>query len=80
MTNVIDTRFQRHIANGNLDLGTDTITGTVGTSARTPDQEPHTWRSDVTNEVSRTVEDGDPSGRYPVGRIAFRYKGGPGRV
>lgn len=40
--------------NGSIDLDTDTIKVMLVTSAYTPDQDAHTKRSDVTNEVSGT--------------------------
>jgi hypothetical protein len=40
--------------NRSIDLDTDTIKVLLVTSAYTPDQDAHTKRSDVTNEVSGT--------------------------
>jgi hypothetical protein len=54
MANVIFNSFKRDIMNGSIDLDTDTIKVMLVTSAYTPDQDAHTKRSDVTNEVSGT--------------------------
>lgn len=40
--------------NGSIDLDTDTINVMLVTSTYTPDQDAHTKRSDITNEVSGT--------------------------
>ena len=49
---VIYNSFKRDIMNGALDLDTDTIKVMLVTSAYTADQDTHTKRSDITNEVS----------------------------
>lgn len=54
MANVIYNSFKRDIQNGSIDLDTDTIKVMLVTSAYTPDQDAHTKRSDITNEVSGT--------------------------
>lgn len=54
MANVIFNSFKRDIMNGALDLDTDTINVMLVTSSYTPDQDAHTKRSDVTNEVTGT--------------------------
>ncbi len=54
MASVIYNSFKRDIMNGALDLDTDTIKVMLVTSSYTPDQDSHTKRSDVTNEVSGT--------------------------
>lgn len=54
MADVIYNSFKRDIANGGIDLDTDTIKVMLVTSAYTADQDAHTKRSDVTNEVSGT--------------------------
>lgn len=51
MANVIFNSFKRDIMNGSIDLDTDTIKIMLVTSAYTPNQDTHTKRSDVTNEV-----------------------------
>jgi hypothetical protein len=54
MANVTYNSFKRDIMNGSIDLDTDTIKVMLVTSAYTPDQDAHTKRSDITNEVSGT--------------------------
>lgn len=54
MADVIYNSFKRDIMNGSIDLDTDTIKVMLVTSAYTPDQDTHTKRSDITNEVSGT--------------------------
>ena len=54
MADVIYNSFKRDIMNGALDLDTDTIKVMLVTSSYTPDQDAHTKRSDVTNEVVGT--------------------------
>lgn len=54
MANVIYNSFKRDIMNGSIDLDTDTIKLMLVSSSYTPDQDAHTKRSDVTNEVSGT--------------------------
>lgn len=54
MANVIYNSFKRDLMNGSIDLDTDTIKVMLVTSSYTPDQDAHTKRSDITNEVSGT--------------------------
>ncbi|HKQ06125.1 MAG TPA: hypothetical protein VJ464_13400 [Blastocatellia bacterium] len=54
MASVIYNSFKRDIMNGALDLDSDTIKVMLVTSTYTADQDAHTKRSDVTNEVSGT--------------------------
>jgi hypothetical protein len=54
MADVIFNSFKRDIINGALDLDTDTIKVMLVTSSYTADQDAHTKRSDITNEVSGT--------------------------
>lgn len=54
MADVIYNSFKRDIMNGSIDLDTDTIKVMLVTSTYTPDQDAHTKRSDITNEVSGT--------------------------
>jgi len=54
MADVIYNSFKRDIMNGALDLDTDTIKVMLVTSSYTADQDAHTKRSDITNEVSGT--------------------------
>lgn len=52
MASVIYNSFKRDIANGSIDLDTDTINVMLVTSSYTPNIDTHTKRSDVTNEVA----------------------------
>jgi hypothetical protein len=52
LADVIYNSFKRDVANGSIDLDTDTINVMLVTSAYTPNQDTHTKRSDVTNEVA----------------------------
>lgn len=52
MASVIYNSFKRDIMNGAIDLDTDTINVMLVASSYTPDQDAHTKRSDITNEVS----------------------------
>lgn len=54
MASVIYNSFKRDIMNGSIDLDTDTIKVMLVTSTYTADQDAHTKRSDITNEVSGT--------------------------
>lgn len=54
MADIIYNSFKRDIMNGSIDLDTDTINVMLVTSTYTPDQDAHTKRSDITNEVSGT--------------------------
>lgn len=54
MADVIYNSFKRDIMNGSIDLDTDTIKVLLVTSTYTPDQDTHTKRSDITNEVVGT--------------------------
>jgi hypothetical protein len=51
MANVVFNSFKRDNAISNINLLTDTIKLMLVTSAYTPNQDTHTKRSDVTNEV-----------------------------
>lgn len=50
--NAIFNSFKRDIANGSINLGTDTIKLMLVGSGYTPNIDTHTKRSDVTSEVS----------------------------
>lgn len=52
MANAIYNSFKRDIANGSIDLDSDTIKLMLVTSDYTPNIDTNTKRSDVTNEVS----------------------------
>lgn len=54
MADVIYNAFKKNIANGTIDLDTDTIKVMLVTSAYTPDQDAHEFKSEVTNEISGT--------------------------
>lgn len=54
MADVIYNSFKRDIMNGAIDLDTDTIKVMLVTSTYTVDQDAHTKRSDITNEVVGT--------------------------
>lgn len=54
MADVIYNGFKKNIMNGNLDLDTNTFKCMLVTSAYTPDQDAHEFRSSVTNEVTGT--------------------------
>lgn len=51
MANLIYNSFKRDQMNGSIDLDTDTIKMMLVTSTYVPNQDTHTKRSDVTNEV-----------------------------
>lgn len=53
MATVIYNSFHRDLANGSIDLDTDTIKVMLVTSSYTPDKD-HDKRDDITNEVSAT--------------------------
>jgi hypothetical protein len=52
MASLIYNSFKKNIANGSIDLDTDTIKVALVTSSYTPDQDTHEDMADVTNEVS----------------------------
>lgn len=54
MADVLYNSFKRDIMNGAIDLDTDTIKVMLVTASYTPDQDAHTKRSDITNEVVGT--------------------------
>lgn len=54
MASVIYNSFKRDIANGSIDLDTDTIKVMLVTSSYTPDIDAHAKRSDITGEVTGT--------------------------
>lgn len=55
---------KKYIANGTIDLDTDTLYILLTTSSYTPDQDNHEFRSDVTNELAA-------SGGYATGGFAL---------
>jgi len=54
MADVIYNSFKRDIMNGSVDLDTDTIKVALVTSAYVPDQDAHTKKSNITNEITGT--------------------------
>lgn len=54
MADVIYNSFFRDLANGSIDLDTDTFYLMLVASSYTPNSDTHAKRSDVTNEVSGT--------------------------
>jgi len=66
MANLIYNSFKRDQMNGSIDLDTDTIKMMLVTSTYTPNQDTHTKRSDVTNEVVGTG--------YTAGGVALANK------
>lgn len=52
MANAIYNSFKRDIANGSIDLDTDSVKLMLVTSTYVPNIDTHTKRSDVTNEIS----------------------------
>jgi len=54
MANAVYNRFKREIANGGIDLDTDTIKVMLVTSTYTPSIDTHVVLSDITNEVTGT--------------------------
>lgn len=54
MADLIYNSFKRDIMNGSIDLDTDAINVMLVTATYAPDQDAHTKRSDITNEVAGT--------------------------
>lgn len=54
MANAVYNRFKREIANGGIDLDTDTIKVALVTSSYTPNVDTHVSFADITNEVVGT--------------------------
>lgn len=54
MADVIYNAFKKYLMNGAVDLDTDSIKCMLVTSTYAPNQDTHSFRSDVTNEVSGT--------------------------
>jgi hypothetical protein len=66
MANAIFNSFKRDIANGSIDLDTDSIKLMLVTSTYAPNIDTHTKRSDVTNEVA--------GAGYTAGGVALANK------
>lgn len=54
MADVIFNSFKRDVMNGLIDLSGGTLKAALVTSAYTPDQDAHTKKSDITNEITGT--------------------------
>lgn len=66
MANVLYNSTKKDLISGGIDLDTDSIYIMLVTSTYTPDQDAHTKRSDVTNEVTGTG--------YTAGGVALASK------
>lgn len=66
MADAVYNSFKRDVANGSIDLDTDTIKIMLVTSAYVPNVDTHTKRSDITSEVVGTG--------YTAGGIALANK------
>ena len=66
MVDMIFNSAKRDLLNGSIDLDTDTIKVMLVTSAYVPNQDTHTERSDVTNEVTGTNQGSTAGGATPA--------------
>jgi len=64
--------FLKSLANKEIDLDTDTLKVMLCTSAYTPDQDAHQYKSSVTNEVSGT---GYTAGGATLAGVTVAYTG-----
>lgn len=64
--------FLKSLANKDIDLDTDTLKVMLCTSAYTPDQDAHQYKSSVTNEVSGT---GYTAGGATLAGVTVTYTG-----
>ena len=64
--------FLKSLANKEIDLDTDTLKVLLCTSAYTPDQDAHQYKSSVTNEVSGT---GYTAGGATLAGVTVTYTG-----
>lgn len=64
--------FLKSLANKEIDLDTDTLKVMLCTSAYTPDQDAHQYKSSVTNEVSGT---GYTAGGATLTSVTVTYTG-----
>jgi len=64
--------FLKSLANKEIDLDTDTLKVMLCTSAYTPDQDAHQYKSSVTNEVSGT---GYTAGGATLAGVTVTYTG-----
>ncbi|WP_280448473.1 hypothetical protein [Nocardia brasiliensis] len=65
-------RFFLSLANKEIDLDSDTIKVMLCTSAYTPDQDAHRYKSDITNEISGT---GYTAGGVALSSPTIAYNG-----
>jgi hypothetical protein len=65
------------LATGSIDLDTDTFKVMLCTSAYTPNQDTHVFRSDVTNEITGT---GYTAGGATLTGVAVTYDGASNQV
>ena len=66
-------KFLQSMANKEIDLDTDVIKVMLCTSAYTPDQDTHQYKSSVTNEVTGT---GYTAGGATLGTVVVSYTAG----
>lgn len=66
-----------NLAKGNIDLDTDTFKVMLTTSTYTPNQDTHTFRSDVTNEVNGT---GYTAGGATLAGVSVTYDAASNQV
>lgn len=62
--------FAKSLANKEVDLDSDTLKAMLCTSAYTPDQDTHQYKSDVTNEVTGT---GYTAGGQSLSNVTVTY-------
>ena len=65
------------LATGSIDLDTDTFKAMLCTSAYTPNQDTHTFRSDVTNEITGT---GYTAGGATLSGVSVTYDSASNQV
>lgn len=65
--------FLKSLANKEIDLDSDTLKVMLCTSAYTPDQDAHQYKSSVTNEVTGT---GYTAGGATLGSVTVTYSAG----
>lgn len=65
--------FLKSLANKEIDLDTDTLKAMLCTSAYTPDQDTHQYKSSITNEVTGT---GYTAGGQALTSVTVAYSAG----
>lgn len=65
--------FLKSLANKEIDLDTDTLKAMLCTSAYTPDQDTHQYKSSITNEVTGT---GYTAGGQALTSVTVAYNAG----